>query len=345
MALPVTLSCESRRLTPLPMIFQSFGSLSWTSAGGSTFAAASATLPKVVVRPEGLWVMTLFDALHSVAGTFHSLAAAWINISRATAPPLRTNSFDSRIPRLPAVKKSPQTRLRATFWPGVGNSYVTLDQLHSSSSAQSWARLVSVPWPISDRAMRMTTVSSGRITTQALTSGEPSAARTTVGPPKGMSRPSARPVPTAAVPMTKARRLSVGIWFMAASSNVRGGVDCLAHLLEGAAAANIGDGFVDVLVGRLRLLLEKRCHRHDHAGLTVSALRNVVGDPGFLHLVQCAIPGQPFNGGDPLANGFADLYAARAHRHAIDVDGAGPALCNAATVFGAGQADIFPDRP
>jgi hypothetical protein len=34
--------------------------------------------------------MTLFDALHSPAGTFHSFAAAWINISRAAAPPLRT---------------------------------------------------------------------------------------------------------------------------------------------------------------------------------------------------------------------------------------------------------------
>ena len=40
--------------------------------------------------------------------------------------------------------------------------------------------------------MRMTTVSSGRITTQALTSGEPSAARTTVGP-NGTWKPSAKP--------------------------------------------------------------------------------------------------------------------------------------------------------
>ena len=30
------------------------------------------------------------------------------------------------MPRLPPVKKSPQTRLRATFWPGVGNSVVDL---------------------------------------------------------------------------------------------------------------------------------------------------------------------------------------------------------------------------
>ncbi len=156
-------------------------------------------------------------------------------------------------------EKSPQTRLRATFWPGVGYSVVTLDQSHSSSSATSWARPVSVPWPISERAMRITTVSSGRITTQALTSGEPSAARTSVRPPKGISRPSARPAPSAAVPITKARRLSLGrqhacSWLP--PSRVARGVDRLAHLLEGAAAADIGDGVVDVLVGRLRLVLQ-----------------------------------------------------------------------------------------
>ena len=115
--------------------------------------------------------MTLFAAVHSAAGTFHSLAAAAISIMRAAAPPLRTTSWEARMPRLPPVKKSPQTRLRATFWPGVGNSVVTFDQSHSSSSATSWQRPVSVPWPISERAMRMTTLSSGLTTTQALTSG------------------------------------------------------------------------------------------------------------------------------------------------------------------------------
>src|SRR3981189_551079 len=142
--------------------------------------------------------------------------------------------------------------------------------------------------------MRMTTVSSGRITTQALTSGEPPAARPTVGPPKGISSPVARPWPSAALPITKARRLSVGIWFMAASSNVRRGVDRLAHLLERAAAADMCDGVVDVLVGRLRFFLEKRSHRHDHSGLAISALRDVVVDPGFLYLVPCAICGTAF---------------------------------------------------
>ena len=84
------------------------------------------------------------------------------------------------MPRLPPVEKSPHTRLRATLWPGVGYSVVTFDQSHSSSSATIWARPVSVPWPISERATRITTVSSGRMTTQAVISGEPSCARTTL---------------------------------------------------------------------------------------------------------------------------------------------------------------------
>src|SRR3954447_17276791 len=283
--------------------------------------------------------MTLLAAVHSEAGTFHSLAAAWISITRAVAPPLRTYSWLVRMPRLPPVEKSPQARFRASLSPGRGNSVVALDQSHSSSSATSWARPVSVPCPISERAMRITTVSSGRITTQALTSGEPSAARTTVGPPKGISRPSVSPAPAAAVPITKARRLSLGetCLFMTSPSSVRSGVNGLANLLEGSASADIGDGLVNVLVGRLRLLLEKRCDRHDHAALAIATLRNVIGHPGLLHLVQCAIGGQAFNGGDLFAGGLRDRDAARAHRDAVDVDRAGPALCNAAPVFGSGQ--------
>src|SRR3954451_25435392 len=249
------------------------------------------------------------------------------------------------MPALPPVEKSPHTRLRATLWPGVGYSVVTFDQSHSSSSATSWARPVRVPWPISERAMRITTVSSGRITTQALTSGEPSAARTTAGP-KGISIPSARPAPAAAVPSTKVRRFSLTSLFMAGPFlSVGGGVNGITRLLEGAAAADIGDGFVDVLVGRLRLLLEQGRDRHGHAALAIAALRNVLGDPGLLDLVQCAIRRQPLDGGDLLADGFRDQHAAGARRDAVDVDGAGATLCNAATIFGAGQAGIFPDRP
>src|SRR6202158_600783 len=62
--LPVVLSTVSSRFSGLPAIFQSLGSLSLISVGGSSLAAASATLPNDVLRPEDVCVITLFDALH-----------------------------------------------------------------------------------------------------------------------------------------------------------------------------------------------------------------------------------------------------------------------------------------
>src|SRR5215831_10890317 len=249
------------------------------------------------------------------------------------------------MPRLPPVDMSPHTRLRATFWPGVGYSVVTFDQSHSSSSATSWARPVSEPWPISDRAMRITTVSSGRITTQAFISGEPSAARTTRGP-NGTSKPSAKPPPTAATAATKERRFIWRVEFMAASrSRVRRGVNGRAHLLIGAAAADVGDGVVDVGIGGLGLLLEERRHRHDHAALAIAALRHVVIEPGLLHPVQDAVRGKPLDGGDRLAGDRAHRDRAGAHRDPVHMNRAGAALRDAAAVFRSSKADRVPQCP
>src|SRR2546425_12852325 len=194
------------------------------------------------------------------------------------------------MPRLPPVEKSPHTRLRATLCPGVGYSVVTFDQSHSSSSATIWARPVIVPWPISERATRITTVSSGRMTTQALISGAPSCARTTVAP-NGIFRPRASPLPTAAVPMMKERRSILGALVIMASPPLclRRGVDRFTHLLERAAPADVRDRRVDIGVGRLRFVLEEGGHRHDHARLAVATLRHLVVDPGLLHLVQGTI--------------------------------------------------------
>jgi len=66
--------------------------------------------------------MRLFSAVHSLAGTFHRLAAACTSIMRAAAPPLRTYSCEVRMPRLPPVENEPHTWLRFTLSPGVGYS-------------------------------------------------------------------------------------------------------------------------------------------------------------------------------------------------------------------------------
>jgi hypothetical protein len=67
-------------------------------------------------------VITLFDALHSAAGTFHSLAAAWISMVRAVAPALRTYSCDSRMARLPAVNCLPHVTVSSE--PGKGSVFM-----------------------------------------------------------------------------------------------------------------------------------------------------------------------------------------------------------------------------
>src|SRR3954463_15786173 len=215
--------------------------------------------------------MVLLTAVHSEAGTFHSLAAACTSMMRAVAPPLRTYSWLVRMPRLPPVEKSPQARLRATLWPGVGNSVVTLDQSHSSSSATSWAKPVSVPCPISERAMRITQVSSGLIATQTFTSVARALFCACASPsPNGTWKPSANPPPAAAAEPTmnlrreRLRPLSNVIFFMApslrpafgaigrlAAGGGRGagrGVHGLADALVGAAATDVGHRIVDVLV-------------------------------------------------------------------------------------------------
>src|SRR5258706_538840 len=157
------------------------------------------------------------------------------------------------MPRLPPVLKSPHTRLRATFCAGVGNSVVTFDQSHSSSSATNCAKPVSVPCPISERAIRITTVSSGRISTQALTSLAVAAARTSALPPNGILKPSARPLPAAAVRIRNERRSIVNELLIMALPSLRlcGRVNRLPHLLKGAAAADIGGA------GQTRLLPDR----------------------------------------------------------------------------------------
>src|SRR5262249_2741589 len=152
-----------------------------------------------------------------------------------------------RMPRLPPVLISPQTRLRARFCPAVIESVATLFQSHSSSSATSWARPVSVPCPISERAMRITHVSSGLIITQALTSAPSAPCAAARSTPNGTLNPSARP--PAAEPTTNSRRETFPalrlIVFTAdlpalGCGHAGGHVHGRADALVGAAATDVG---------------------------------------------------------------------------------------------------------
>src|SRR6266542_3733897 len=183
------------------------------------------------------------------------------------------------MPRLPPVDMSPQIRLRARFCPGVICSALTLFQSHSSSSATSWTRPVIVPCPISERAMRITHVSSGLTKTQALTSA-PSLCAMAEPKPEGKLNPSASPPPAAAEPTMNVRRESFAalpriVLFTAGllgsgrrvGRHVHGSSDALI----GSASTDVGHGLVDVFVGGLRHALEQCRGAHDLSRLAIAA--------------------------------------------------------------------------
>ena len=139
--------------------------------------------------------------------------------------------------------------------------------------------------------------------------------------------------------------------FMASLPRPGGGADAggqmhrLADALIGAASADIGHRFVDVLVGRLGIFLQERRGRHDLPGLAIAALRNVDRRPCLLHGVRCT-GRQPLDGDDHIGG----LDVAHGNRTGplhlvVDVNRAGAALGDAAAVLGAGQADLLPNHP
>ena len=122
-------------------------------------------------------------------------------------------------------------------------------------------------------------------------------------------------------------------------------LDRRTNAVVGAAAADVGDGRVNLGISRFRFFFEQRDGGHDHAALAKPALRHVQRRPGFLHRVR-AVGRQAFNGHDFLSRSDRRQRShTGARRHAIDVHGAGTTGRDAAAVFGAGQPQLFSQHP
>src|SRR4029453_4405804 len=100
----------------------------------------------------------------------------------------------------------------------------------------------------------------------------------------GISKPSVS-APPAAATLTRNDRRSIRC-MVTSSSCLGGGMNRRADALISAAATDVGNRGIDLGVGRLRLPLQQRGDRHDHAALAIAALRDVEIEPGLLHLVQ-----------------------------------------------------------
>src|SRR5579864_6977021 len=195
----------------------------------------------------------------------------------------------------------------------------------------------------------MITWSLGFTTTQALISApSPAAARA-----EGTWKPTVSPPPIAAEVLRNLRREGMNLAFMVISSGLRfrglhhlcRRMDCGADARVGAAAADVGHGVVDVAVARVRVLCEQRRGDKHLPTLTVAALRHLVLEPGLLHRVHAAARREPLDGGDLFARRGRDRKRTGTDRVAVDMDGAGAALGDAATEFGSLDVEHVPQYP
>src|SRR6266536_1903798 len=121
----------------------------------------------------------------------------------------------------------------------------------------------------------------------------------------------------------------------------RGPLDRAENADMRAAAAQVaGQGFFDLAVGRLGVLVEQSLGAHDHAVDTVAALHGLFIDEGLLELVHLFGGAQTFEGGDRAVLSGADLGHAGTDGIAVHDDGAGAALRHAATILRSVELEI-----
>src|SRR3989449_8584492 len=220
------------------------------------------------------------------------------------------------------------------------DSIRTFDQSASSSSASSMGSDVVTPWPISERSTTTRTLSSAPMRSQAL------GANAAAAPPRIAFRPVAGRWKLMTRPATPAvsrnsRRVICGALM---SRSLRGAMDGGADALVRAAAADVGHRRVDVGIGGMRSFREQRRGGHDLPRLAVAALRHVFLDPRALHGVR-AVLGEAFDRGHPFAGDGGHGQSAGARRDAVQVDGAGAALGDAAAELGAGEPERVAQHP
>src|SRR5271154_6600137 len=159
---------------------------------------------------------------------------------------------------------------------------------------------VRTPCPISERWQTMVTVPSGAIETKArglftVPCGIPwaphlGASSASAGPDGITCTASTRPV-VERMPLRTPRRLTFSMPDVDTISRMCLVMSRSRSLLDGGANAGIGPAAadvavhraVDVGVGRMRRLLQKRRGLHDLASLAIAALGHVERPPGLLH--------------------------------------------------------------
>src|ERR1700722_3883913 len=156
--------------------------------------------------------------------------------------------------------------------------------------------------------------------------------------PRSTSR-SARFCARLAITVSPSRTVSL-------SARLRGFFDCLANACIGTAPTDVAcHRRIDVGIVGVRRRAEQRAGGHDLSRLTVAALHDLHVEPRLLYATSRRRAADALDGRDvPLAD-VTDRKNARSNRDAVQVHGAGTALCNAATKFGARHPEEVPQSP
>src|SRR5262249_49152690 len=113
-------------------------------------------------------------------------------------------------------------------------------------------------------------------------------------------------------------------------------------LIAGAPAQVAGDAEADLLLARVRVLLQQAVRAHDHAGRAEAALKPVHLAKAFLQGGQRAVgSGHAFDRQDLGAIGLDGEHGAGLHRLAVEVHRAGAAMAGLAADMRAGQVELL----
>jgi hypothetical protein len=110
--------------------------------------------------------------------------------------------------------------------------------------------------------------------------------------------------------------------------------------IAGAAAEIAGQTALDLVVCRVRLLIQQCARRHDHAGNAKAALHRAFVNEGLLHRIKPAGAFEPFNRDNLVPVGLAGQNQTGVHRAAVEQNRARAALAFATAFLGAGQAAV-----
>src|SRR4051794_19746649 len=124
---------------------------------------------------------------------------------------------------------------------------------------------------------------------------------------------------------------------------LRGGsLDRRKNALIATATANVSrHRLIDLVVAGLALLGDERGGVHDLAGLAISALRHVLGAPGFLHRVV-AVGRKTLDGGDRVPGNILHGDDARTDGLAIEMDRTRPAEARTTAELRARERELVP---